>query len=569
MNYLQNERVLILGLGISGLAMARWCVRCGAFVRVADTRENPSGLRGMKQEVPNLDFVAGEFTADLLNGGITRVLRSPGLMPQDKGLQAVLAGAKEAGITVQGELDLFSEALLQIDLQKIADEETAQAKVLQERAEEAEQSIVMQLPEDEAAVDEENMDLGDDSEGVSLEVPLPAVLGYKPKVVAITGTNGKTTVTSLTAQLIKRAGKTVIAAGNIGLAMMDALAQSVDANQLPEVWVLELSSFQLEGAKTFNPTVATILNVTQDHLDWHESMENYVAAKGHIFGAQTIRVLNRDDAAVMKFVPEPIEEPVSKRKRVLKNTFLPLVTFGIDKPTKAGDFGIAQNGGAAWLVQGIAADETTGDVGTTMNLLMPVDVLHIRGRHNASNALAALALASHVGCEMGPMLQALRTYRGESHRVALVDTVDGVEYIDDSKGTNVGATVAAIAGLGVDHRIVLILGGQGKGQDFAPLAPMVAQYVKAAILIGEDAKLIEKALEKTGVPLLHAVVLPEAVELCAQQAKAGDVVLLSPACASLDMFKDYAHRAQVFVDAVHALPKAEKHVPDSMVGGEQ
>ena len=575
MKYLQNEQVLILGLGISGLAMARWCVRCGALVRVADTRETPSGLRSLKQQVPDLDFIAGEFTLDLLAGGVTQILRSPGLMPDDKGLQAVMAKAKELGIPVRGELDLFAEALLQIDIEKIQIEEAIRAQAQQERAQDDESTtIVMQLPEDEVALEKGDVDLdefeADDLMAEPVIEPLPVVTGYKPKVIAITGTNGKTTVTSLTAVLVTRAGKTVIAAGNIGLAMMDALSECLDAGQLPEVWVLELSSFQLENTKKFEPTAATILNVTQDHLDWHGTMENYVVAKGNIFGAHTTRVLNRDDVISMRFVPKPVEEVATKRKRLAKNAFLPLVTFGTDAPNQAGDFGIIESGGTSWLVQTLEADETTGSTGLAMNLLMPVEALHIRGRHNASNALAALALASMAGCEIGSMLRGLRDYRGEPHRVELIGTVAGVGYIDDSKGTNVGATAAAIAGLGADLRdgnqIVLILGGQGKGQDFSPLVPLVADYVKSIALIGQDAKVIETALKKTDVPMMHAATLSEAVELSASQASSGDIVLLSPACASLDMFKDYKHRAQVFVEAVQGL---QEQIKDEIMRGEQ
>ncbi|MGL4668129.1 MAG: UDP-N-acetylmuramoyl-L-alanine--D-glutamate ligase [Saezia sp.] len=569
MKYLQGEQVLVLGLGISGLAMARWSARCGAFVRVADTRENAPGLQNLQQLIPDLDFVAGEFTEDLLANGVTRVLRSPGLMPQDKGLQRVLAKAHELGIPVQSELDLFAEALQQIDVQKMQDEKIAQAQAQEERAQEAQHSIVMQLPQDEEGAVEESFDLEIDMDDVSCDAESSAeeftyssvIAGYKPKVIAITGTNGKTTVTSLTAQLVKRAGKTVVAAGNIGLAMMDALRSGLDANELPQVWVLELSSFQLDGVKNFEPAVATILNVTQDHLDWHETMHTYAEAKGHIFGARTFRVLNRDDDGVMKFVPQAKEEISLGKKWEVKERPISWMTFGVDEPNRAGDFGLVENGGALWLAQALTVSETSGFAGLQMNLLLPVDALRIRGRHNASNALAALALASSAGCEMGAMLHGLREYRGEPHRVESIGIVDGVEYIDDSKGTNVGATVAAIAGLGAEHRIVLILGGQGKGQDFSPLVSMVTDYVRAVVLMGEDAKLIQAALEKTGVPLVHATSLPQAVELCAKQAKSGDVVLLSPACASLDMFKDYKHRAQVFVDAVRGLPESQ------MMGG--
>lgn len=570
MNYLQDERVLILGLGVSGLAMARWCARCGAFVRVADTRLNPPGLSAVAKLTSAINFVSGVFTSALLDGGITRVLQSPGLSPQDKGVQAVLLRAQELGIPVQGELELFSQALEVIDAEKRAQEEIVLEKALQDQSmtrsvlssaaliENADGDDVQVVNTDQT---DASYDFDDWDDTVALEggikaqeKSLPVVMGYQPKVIAITGTNGKTTVTSLTALLVKRSGKSVIAAGNIGLAMMDALNDCLEKNVFPQVWVLELSSFQLEGVKAFNPTASTILNVTQDHLDWHGDMQHYLAAKACIFGTSTVRVLNRNSAEVMNFLPEVplLLEKESKSKCSAKVHLESYLTFGCDMPSRVGDFGLVEQEDVYWLARAQEPSETSFSKGLQMNLLMPVEQLRIRGRHNASNALAALALASVVGCDIGPMLQALREYQGEPHRVESVGVINGVEYIDDSKGTNVGATVAAIAGLGEEHRIVLILGGQGKGQDFSPLVPMVKKYVKAVVLIGAEAKLIEAALKEAGVALIHANTILEAVSLCAQQAEKGDVVLLSPACASLDMFKDYKQRAQAFVEAVMA-----------------
>ncbi|MBS0610246.1 MAG: UDP-N-acetylmuramoyl-L-alanine--D-glutamate ligase, partial [Proteobacteria bacterium] len=347
-------------------------------------------------------------------------------------------------------------------------------------------------------------------------------------------------------------GKRVAVAGNIGPTLLDTLAERLDAHDLPEVWVLELSSFQLDGVTDFEPTAAAVLNVTQDHLDWHGSLQAYAQAKARIFGSSGLMILNREDALVMAMLPAPVRVKLQKPQPRAH------ITFGSDMPQRPGDFGIEVVSGMAWLVRAHEADETAkrGKTQQAADLhiqrLMPADALRIRGRHNACNALAALALAQAAGCALAPMLYELREYRGERHRVEPIGMLREVEYFDDSKGTNVGATVAALTGLGADRRLVVILGGDGKGQDFSPLAAPVARHVRAAVLIGRDAPQIRAALQGCGVPLIDAATLPEAVQLAAQRAHAGDAVLLSPACASLDMFRDSAHRAEVFVAAVHA-----------------
>jgi len=496
MSSLQGQHVLILGLGASGLAMARWCARVGADVTVADTREAPPQRVALQQGVPGARFVAGPFAASLVEGTAVRaVFLSPGLSPAI--VAPVVQAAQAQGLWVGGELSLFAAALTDLKAQR----------------------------------------------------------GYVPQVLGITGTNGKTTVTSLTGQLVARAGKTVAVAGNIGPTLLDTLGASLDDDKLPEVWVLELSSFQLDSAKEFEPTAATVLNVTQDHLDWHGSLEAYAAAKARIFGQQGLMILNREDPVVMAMRPAPV------RVKLQKPIERAMVTFGGDMPRRPGDYGIEMVNGMAWLVRAMEADETRKrrkDEVQELHIqrLMPADALRIRGRHNAVNALAALALAGSAGCGLAPMLYGLREYRGEPHRVEPIGLVEGVEYFDDSKGTNVGATVAALSGLGADRRIVVILGGDGKGQDFSPLAPPVARHARAVVLIGRDAPQIRAALEATGVPLLDAATLPEAVTLARQRAHAGDAVLLSPACASLDMFDNYEHRARVFHEAVAELADA-------------
>ena len=494
MNALKDQSVLILGLGASGLAMARWCVRCGAAqVTVADTRDAPPQLATLQQELPQVRFVAGAFTAALVEGqSLHAVYRSPGLSPE--AIAPVLIAAKANNTKAGGELDLYAMALQD----------------------------------------------------------LRASRGYAPAVLAITGTNGKTTVTSLTGQLVAHAGKTVAVAGNIGPTLLDTLSGHLDADTLPEVWVLELSSFQLDGATGFEPTAAVVLNVTQDHLDWHGSMEAYALAKTRIFGTTGLMVLNRDDAAVMAMLPQPtrakLQKPVERAH----------TTFGSDMPQRPGDFGIEEVNGMVWLVRALEADETRRKRKEAADelyfqRLMPVDVLRIRGRHNASNALAALALCAAAGCSLAPILFGLREYRGEPHRVEPIGILNGVEFFDDSKGTNVGATVAALQGLGADRKVVLILGGEGKGQDFAPLAAPVARYARAVVLIGRDAPLIREALAGTEVPLIDADSMQAGVHLANQRAHAGDAVLMSPACASFDMFDNYEHRARVFCAAVQEL----------------
>ncbi|AMU15999.1 UDP-N-acetylmuramoyl-L-alanine--D-glutamate ligase [Burkholderia cenocepacia] len=487
----QRPMVLVLGLGESGLAIARWCARHGCRLRIADTREAPPHLAALQAEGIDAEFVGGAFTPALLDGSVEIVGLSPGLSPLEPALAALLAAAHERGVAVWGELEFFAQALRAL--------------------------------------------------GTS---------GYQPKVLAITGTNGKTTTTSLTGLLCQRSGKKVAVAGNISPAMLDRLASAIDDTALPDVWVLELSSFQLETARTFAPDAAAILNITQDHLDWHGSFDAYAQAKGRIFGATTTRVLNRDDAAVMKFAPAAGAADAPRT-----------VTFGLNEPTQDGDYGLSRDNGIAWLVEAVdrdAPDEATTtrrrkrDAAHTPDIaqkrLMPADALRIRGLHNAANALAAFALARAIDLPAAPLLHALREYRGEAHRVEVIATIDDVDYVDDSKGTNVGATVAALDGLA--QKIVLIAGGDGKGQDFAPLVAPVARWCRAVMLIGRDAPAIRDTLAETGVPLVDHATLEGAVHAAADLAEPGDAVLLSPACASLDMFRNYAHRAEVFRAAV-------------------
>ncbi len=525
MIFLHNLHVLVLGLGDSGLAMARWCHAHGAQVTVWDSREPPPQAAALQADVPVATLMGGELLPAQL-AGVQLVLKSPGLAPSDPRVAALLQEAQATAIAVLGELDLFARALADLRLAR----------------------------------------------------------DYKPRLLAITGTNGKTTTTAMTAMLVARAGRRVATAGNIGPSLLDTLATALAAEQanaevspLPEVWVLELSSFQLEGggfglnaASPFEPDAAVLLNLSQDHLDWHGTMAAYAAAKVQVYGpaqgSRTVMVINRDDpqtSALALALLSAVVPGKGKAKPVLRER----LSFGLDLPRVPGDFGLLFENGMAWLVRALPLDETIklkkGDaVEIHLQRLMPVDALRVRGEHNAANALAALALATAIGCGLAPMLHGLREYTGEPHRLQWVATLAEVEAFDDSKGTNVGATVAALQGLGADKtpgRLVLILGGDGKGQDFSPLAMPIKRYARAVATLGRDAAAIEAALHAALGPDLQGIVLqrhdslPAAVAWCFAQAQPGDAVLLSPACASLDMFRNYGHRADVFVAAVQDL----------------
>ncbi len=533
---LADLSVLVLGLGISGSAMATWCARQGAAVTIWDSRIEGERVPGtlashalrlaawMRPDgTPAVRLTGGAAHAALL-GEHRWVLKSPGLAPGDPRIAPLLAAAAAEGVPVWGELELFNR-----ELERLRNRH-----------------------------------------------------GYAPQLLAVTGTNGKTTTTALTGRLVERAGRRVAVAGNIGPSLLDALQAALDAapadpSAWPEVWVLELSSFQLHGVTGFEPSAAVVLNLTQDHLDWHGSMQAYGADKARVWGrsASSVLVFNRNDAAVVALADAALAPPAmpsgprgGKPKVTVSDR--PAVSFGLDAPRRPGDFGLVVENGMAWLVRALDDDEpgagrrrrgasTSTDEPPHLQRLMPADALRIRGRHNAANALAALALATAIGCPLAPMLHGLREYSGEPHRVQHVATVDGIDAIDDSKGTNVGATVAAIEGLGRDRepaRLALILGGDGKGQDFTPLSDPLGRYARAVATIGRDAPAVEAAIATAcadaGVPVQRHDTLEGAVQWCFDQCRTGDAVVLSPACASLDMFRDYGHRAQVFVDTVHA-----------------
>jgi UDP-N-acetylmuramoylalanine--D-glutamate ligase len=511
---------LILGLGESGIAMAKWCLRHGAQTRLVDTRERNTLNEKQRAQLSELEFAGltdvhlGSWNASMLDD-IDVIGISPGLSPIAEPAQSILAITQEKDIPVWSEIEFFARGI--------------------------------------AALERESMDGSSDSGSWT----------YAPKIVAITGTNGKTTTTALVGQLCERAGKTVAVAGNISPAALDKLMACLDSadglRDLPELWVLELSSFQLHFTYSLNPSAATVLNLSQDHLDWHGNMQAYATAKAAIFGPTSTCIVNRDEVELNRLLSSQLEDRQ-------------IIHFGSNRPDEPGSFGIErdpQAGGIDWLVwaevdedaelekpkrrrKSVAAEAEP----IRLKRLIPADALRIRGKHNALNALAALALARAVGLPLNKLLHGLREYRGEPHRVQSVAVIRDVEYVDDSKGTNVGATVAALNGLGDmagAKKIWLIAGGDGKGQDFSPLFDPVQRFAKGVLLIGKDALHIADALHATGVAVEHCETIAVAVKIASEQATSGDVVLLSPACASFDQFNDYVHRADVFVSEVEEL----------------
>lgn len=490
-----DGQTLILGLGETGLASALWCAQHGAALRVVDTRTAPGGLAALQAALgpSKVDYRLGPdaLTADALHDVHTIVI-SPGLSPIQQPVQGFLEQAATAGIEVIGEIELFARALADM-----------------------------------------------------------ASAGYTPQLAAVTGTNGKTTVTAMLRQLVQASGRTAMAAGNISPAALAALQHALRDQRLPDVWVLELSSFQLLTTSSLKPDAAVVLNLTQDHLDWHGSFDAYVAAKKRLLDMADIAIVNRDDAAVLAMVER------------LDN--VQVRSFGQDKPGFQGDLGLDNSHDMVWLLaaetvdfdlpvapskrgkQQVAAHRDAG----RLSRLMPADVLRVRGKHNTLNALAALTLGRALGLGWATMLPALRDYAGEPHRTEFVRSVGGVDFVNDSKGTNVGATVAALQG--ADQPVVLIAGGLAKGQDFHPLAMAVQAHARAVVLIGQDAGVLAESLTDSQVPVLMAASLGAAVEQAFELASPGDMVLLSPACASMDMFDSYVHRGICFVDEVQEL----------------
>jgi UDP-N-acetylmuramoylalanine--D-glutamate ligase len=339
----------------------------------------------------------------------------------------------------------------------------------------------------------------------------------KAPVVGITGTNGKSTVTTLVGRMAARAGRMVSVGGNLGTPVLDLLSAPV-----PELYVLELSSFQLETTSSLSLVAATVLNLSEDHLDRHGTMDAYAAAKARIFRRCGTAVINVDDPWVRSMSTGSAEK---------------VVGFSIEGAPTA-RYSLIEHGGEPWLAIGGQP-------------VLAVSAMRVAGLHNAANALAALALGDACGLPLPPMIDELREFAGLPHRSQWVGEKRGVRYINDSKGTNVGATVATVAGM--TDTLLLIAGGDGKGQDFTPLAKALTGRARVALLIGRDAAQLASAL-KGCCEIVRCASLEEAVDEAAHRATAGDVVLLSPACASLDMFRDYTERGDRFAAAVGRLP---------------
>ena len=490
-------RVLILGLGETGIAAARWCGRNGAQLRVADTRAHPGGLEALQAELESsrVEWHLGcDVFAESLLDDVDQLVLSPGLAPGMSPVRELLDAAKARNVEIVGEIELFARALRE----------------------------------------------------------LKSSQNYAPKVLGVTGTNGKTTVTALTRRILDSAGLRTQAAGNISPSALHALMEALDQSALPDVWVLELSSFQLETTSSLALTAATVLNLTQDHLDWHVTMQNYSDAKARIFTMAEQVIVNRDDANVLALI---------ETQRAMHSR-----SFGRDTPMLTGDLGIEISHDVMWLCSSEATefdDDMPTPVRRKKNVpaperqagritrLMPADALGIKGLHNVLNTQAALLLGRACGVKWAPMLRAASEYTGEPHRMQFIRSVRGIDFFNDSKGTNVGATAAGLEGLG--RRIVLIAGGVGKGQDFEPLVSVLKRHVCAVILIGQDATLMAQVFAPSEVPAVFADDMKEALLQAFKHAQEGDAIVLSPACASFDMFQNYPHRGQVFVNEVTEL----------------
>ena len=457
---LYGKKILVLGMGETGLSMVKWLSRIGSDISVADNRIVPPNLSTLEQVIPADQIFTGPFLARIFKG-IDLIAISPGISRTIP----LINQAIKRGVPVIGDIELFSLAVNKCD-------------------------------------------------------------GSKPKIIAITGSNGKTTVSAMVGSMLREAGWDTEVAGNIGPAVLDKLMQRIDSGKLPQSWVLEVSSFQLESTQSFNPDAAVVLNLSEDHLDRYVGMDDYAAIKAKIFSGKTddgkmLQILNRDDPIVSAMA-------LASKKQI---------TFGVDAPANENDFGLLIDD-ESWLVQG-------------NNRLIKTSELGVSGSHNVANALAALALCHAVGVAYSPLLNALRKFGGLPHRMEKVATLNGIAFYDDSKGTNVGATVAALNSIAQEK--VLIIGGDGKQQNFSPLKDAVSKHVRAVVLIGKDAGRIAAAMDGCGVPMHSAVTMEDAVKRSFILARMGDAVLMSPACASTDMFRNYVHRSEIFVSAIKNL----------------
>ena len=438
------RRTLVVGLGATGLSVARYLAGQGVPVAVVDSRAQPPGLARLRAELPNdVALFLGGFHADAF-ARAEQIVLSPGVSRD----QPEIARAIERDIPVIGDIELFAR--------------------------------VVRAP-----------------------------------IVAVTGSNGKSTVVTLLSAMARRAGHDVRLGGNIGTPALDLLEETE-----PDLYVLELSSFQLESVESLRPAAAVVLNLSPDHLDRYPDMPAYASAKQVIYRHAAVQVVNRDDALAAALADGPGAQ----------------IGFSLSTPAGA-DYGIIETDTGRWLAHNGTA-------------LLPVSEVRMAGRHNLSNALAALALGEAVGLPQAPMLETLREFNGLPHRMQFVAERGGVRWYNDSKGTNVGATLAAIDG--IDAPLVLIAGGDAKGADLTPLAAAVAGRVRAVVVLGKDAAELAAVLHEV-TRVISARDLPQAVQLAAAAAQPGDCVLLSPACASTDMFSNYIERGDVFMQAVREL----------------
>jgi UDP-N-acetylmuramoylalanine--D-glutamate ligase len=435
---------VVVGMGRTGLSVARHLQRSGFRIAVTDSRAAPPELAGVRALGTGVVTRTGGFDARLLEGADI-VVTSPGVPLDDP----FFVQARARGLDIVGDIELFARAV---------------------------------------------------------DAP----------VVGITGTNGKSTVTTLLGRMAERAGVRVRVGGNLGQPALDLLGRGPT-----DLYVLELSSFQLDTTHSLRLKAGVVLNVSPDHMDRYATLKAYAASKARIYANSETAVVNADE-------PEVVRMPRAGQR---------VISFSLLNPTSDYSLVTPPSDPGPWLAR-------RGDA------LLPLSALRISGRHNAANALATLALGDALRLPMLPMLEELREFAGLPHRAQWVADINGVRYINDSKGTNVGATLAAVGGLA--GPLVVIAGGDGKGQDFMPLAQAFRDKVRATVLLGRDAALIETAL--AGVcHTARVVTMPEAVRAAARFAQPGDTVLLSPACSSLDMFRDYAERGNVFCAAVREL----------------
>ena len=443
---------VVVGLGKTGFACARYLAAQGISFAVTDNRDEPPMLNEMKAALPDIPLYLGGFDASIL-ASADHLLLSPGVSLQEK----AIIKAIDSGVEVYGDIELFCR---------------------------------------------------------NISAP----------VIAITGSNGKSTVTTLVTEMARAANFNVVEGGNLGTPALDLLSDNE-----PDVYVLELSSFQLETVTSLNAIASVVLNVSADHMDRYKGLTEYETAKERIYDGNGTIIINLDDPAVVS---------MARNQRTC-------VGFTLSEPG-SGDYGVRDYDGVRWIVKG---DEK----------LIPVNDLQIKGEHNIANAMAAMALAEILNCPRAAMLSVLRSFPGLEHRCQWIAEHANVQWFNDSKGTNVGASCAAIKGLSADENIVLIAGGDGKGADFSELGAVAEGRLKAAIVLGKDGPEIGKVL--VNVVPVHAVDSMEmAVETAARIAKAGDIILLSPACASLDMFENYQARGDAFVTAVKKVLGDQCHV---------